>query len=616
VIARRAWACALLGALALLVYLLPFRSALVEVAFTANKPGTLRVYWADAGQSFDERRHSEISYQAGEQSQWVVIARPRSGTSLRLDLSAERGKVVLHGFRVYRLLSRPVEIRTGDDAFTALEPGGDVVRHAWRPEGLFLRSTGADPWVRVPPLDFGSSRLADPLFWTLVLLGSVLLVFVTFAPEAPARWFRRLGFVPVAMCVILGGQAWIAISSPQHGHPDERVHVAAAQYFETGWLIPRADDPAIRDTYSPYGISRLNSGEAAYWFAGKFSRSLQALGLEGSHTRLRLFNVMLFAILAALAAGSLTLRLLLLPMLVTPQAWYLFSYFNSDAFALFVAYVLTWQLVAPGSRLRRAAGLNRRGRWLPAFAGGFALVALASLSKQNFLIVPAFLAAVAGLLAVTTTRWRRPGVFAALLAGLAIAIAVPAAVNFAADARHGFEREAVIDRMWRDTARHDLGPLAPLDERMSTLNLRERGVSLTEMFSRYRWHRLMVQTGLGSYGYFDKQSSSRYYSLAAIPVALFLLFLFVPACWRAGWRTGLVLLGGLAATVTLAGFALWYSWLHDFQAQGRYLAPILPILGYLAFVGRRKLWWPGFGAALAAALVFALYSFFGVAVPG
>ena len=51
----------------------------------------------------------------------------------------------------------------------------------------------------------------------------------------------------------------MALNAPFNSHPDEQHHYKASKYYMQNWRPPKYNDPAIKNTYSVYGISRLNN---------------------------------------------------------------------------------------------------------------------------------------------------------------------------------------------------------------------------------------------------------------------------------------------------------------------------------------------------------------------
>ena len=71
-------------------------------------------------------------------------------------------------------------------------------------------------------------------------------------------------FVAVLFLVVT-----MALISKYDAHPDEKNHLSAAVYYSDHSLPPVIGDPAVRDSYSIWGISYLNYQWAEYFFAGK-----------------------------------------------------------------------------------------------------------------------------------------------------------------------------------------------------------------------------------------------------------------------------------------------------------------------------------------------------------
>src|SRR5690606_487423 len=80
----------------------------------------------------------------------------------------------------------------------------------------------------------------------------------------------------------------------------------------------------------------LNSWDVVYFLAGHFTRGVE--GLAGSPMAgARLFQNLLWLGLLALAMARRSWAMSLAALLVSPQIWYVFSYFNGDALPLFLS---------------------------------------------------------------------------------------------------------------------------------------------------------------------------------------------------------------------------------------------------------------------------------------
>ncbi len=183
----------------------------------------------------------------------------------------------------------------------------------------------------------------------------------------------------------------MAVISRDNIHPDEFVHVRAAKYYQHHLLPPHIEDPAIAHTYSLYGVSRLNSGEIVYLFAGIFLNLLSPLHAD-PYLIVRLFNITLLCILMLLAVRQSRYRLLLVPLVISPQIWYIFSYFNSDALALFMLLLLAYQAVEPRSAFNQLVRDGFMGSKALSIIPLAVLIGLSLQVKMNLLLCHLFFA--------------------------------------------------------------------------------------------------------------------------------------------------------------------------------------------------------------------------------
>ena len=168
-------------------------------------------------------------------------------------------------------------------------------------------------------------------------------------------------------------------------------HIKAAAYYIQNWLPPAVDDPRMVNSISVFGVSYLWQIEPIYFFAVKATQGLSCI-VSDFYLRLRLFNALLFLSLVLVVATQIKRSKWLVPFLVvSPQVWYVFSYFNSDGFPLFIAILLAMQFIDPESSLNRflSAPVLRQN-----VGGGILvgiLIGLLISSKLNYLLYIAFL---------------------------------------------------------------------------------------------------------------------------------------------------------------------------------------------------------------------------------
>jgi hypothetical protein len=459
------------------------------------------------------------------------------------------------------------------------------------------------------------------------------------------------------MCLCLA-LAWLlavsmAVVSAVDSHPDEAQHIAAGTYYLTQWLPPRADEAALLPSLSHYGYTYLGDVDVSYFLAGKLASLLPAIA-PYEHLRFRLFNLLLFLVLIVVYASRRDLFSPFVLLLLTPQLWYVFSYFNNDGFPLFLALLLA--NAAFGSRGHLAEALS--GPWRPAsllpLLGSGVLLGLLVLTKSNYLPLIGFVVFVA--------FWRAFGLAAA-------AISVASAGPYLAHAR-GFGAipssvaraslalgvvtiaSAVATRAWRsaptrtaiargalvllaavavaappltyDRIANGAGPekafaLSAIAEKHADpayrpsdasnadsffgLRLRDKGLALHELLlPPWNWPIQNQKSFTGYYGYMTIHGPAAYY------IAMFVLHLLLLA-----YLSFAILVRGDPAERQLLAFAaafsggvvflsLYHSWFNDFQAQGRYLFPVLAFFA-IPFTrsGRR------FSARIVPALLGAVF---------
>jgi len=416
------------------------------------------------------------------------------------------------------------------------------------------------------------------------------------------------------------------------GPPDEYQHRAAARYYIDHWLPPKAGEAATLDTYSNYGLSYLNETDFPYLFAGKFA-ALLAPVVSNHDLAFRLFDVLLLGILAAFCGMRPAAFLIFSPLLLSPQIWYIFSYFNGDAFALFLAMLIAYQVAAPGSLFNAnldSPGLRRN------ISGAVVLgllIGLLALSKKNYL---SFLAFVPVAVALARLGWQSAVLLAAAaiaaggvylkwaevpLVQLWLAAAGGAALVLLAILAGPSTRRmrlnalfkcaivcvvaaaVIVPRVWWDVVRYGSdeqkwAAIVQLQEKLAQpvykpsriysekhdgyygIGLRDRGLALRDLFRPpWDWHTKTFTTATGQYGWIEYRAQWPYYLMMAAGY-LALLAVYVQAVAHS--REVAAALGSLFVTIfaglTIAA-AIYHSWVNDFQAQGRYLFPIVAMLG-------------------------------------
>lgn len=457
-----------------------------------------------------------------------------------------------------------------------------------------LRWAAINP-LAAPPAPGPLFRLGWWGFYAVIILGLAALVAQLFAPgrsfdlrryadhfDALARLAERTRPLQLGFAVGLA-LAMAAVSGP-NAHPDEYQHVAAARFYRNGaWLPPAMGDPRARDAIGPNGLSYHQDLDVVYLLAGKASQ-LTGLFAGREDLALRLVNVAMFAALAALICRK-GVRPSAWILLVCPQVWYVFSYFNGDGMGLFFSTLAVWQLAGRETLLQRALHGERSGaRGLAAMG---LLLGLILVSKKNYFPVP--------LLAGGFAAWqwlgtpdrvvrRRLALRWSVIAAIALSI-YGLRVGYDASL-YGFHKTERIREITEALATPEYRPSRVREPGAHWyMGMRERGIPLADLVLDPRWRGESFMSFVGLYGWMTLPGPREYYQIIQFLYVAFgasVLFEYLRNSTRADLTLALLCLA--LCGVTLAA-SLYYSWVVSFQPQGRYLFPILPIL---ALLGLRK----------------------------
>ena len=364
----------------------------------------------------------------------------------------------------------------------------------------------------------------------------------------------------------------MAVSSPGNAHPDELLHWTAARYFRTHWLPPSVGAPGTESSYSVYGFSYLNEADIAYWAFGKAAAVADVVGMR-TGLAMRLLQVVLYSGLVAwmiFRATRFTPALGFL--LLTPQVWYVFSYINGDALPFALLTVVLVELGWPDSSVRRFLK-GTQARPTPGVFVVGALMGLLAISKLNYLVSFVFLGWAILWLGSEVRHWRR----IALLASVAAVIALPWV------AYHGWvndwETGKRVAGYSEQLATPEMKPSAQAGPNSYPFRaLRTKGASLWHVLVKLHWVERSFWSFCGVYGWMTVVADPWVYRVFAGLYAVLLAILAFPSLQRGLPGTRSLLIGVLVCAPLVVAQSAYRSWVYDFQAQGRYLFPILPML--------------------------------------
>ena len=361
----------------------------------------------------------------------------------------------------------------------------------------------------------------------------------------------------------------MAETSRFNGHPDEHLHFKAAQYYKSYWLPPKVGDGRSEYTYSYFGISYLDEPDIVYFLAGKFSKALSFTELP-PYLLTRAFNFILFVVLfLILLKYSFQFEIPLYGiLLLSPQLWYVFSYFNGDAFGFFVGVFLILELSKLIRKPEKAMPSIKIGLWL-----GMLVLA----KKNYYVLIPV-------LVGVVVWHWiffSKVGQSQALLkkwlkvALLAAVIVLPKIVyqQWVNDFNLSGKRVAQMEKMAAPGFKPSevTAPYSPWH-----VNMRAKGRPFQELLSIRQWHTISFKSMVGLYGWMNVLSPNWYYG--AIFILYLILFgrLFIPSRPLVSSEVVLIAIG-MFGMVACCVASFLNSWTVAFQAQGRYLFPLFCI---------------------------------------
>ena len=394
------------------------------------------------------------------------------------------------------------------------------------------------------------------------------------APDLPTVVLSRR-LVVMLLIATIPVVALVAWTAKLDSFPDEKLHVVTASYYDDHWLPP-AMDGDLTPYVGVHGVSyfMLWPPQAAYLV---FAKAAHLVGADDD-ARWRAYRVM-----SALLWAGLVLTVLrflrrapwvVLLVGLTPQVWYVFTYFSADAFSYGMTAMIVLLLGVPDSPARRFLATGKPmggGLALGACFGGLAL------SKMNFMPFALFAVVYALVLA---WRMRKTGGMARRALVVATTGFIVSGPFLAADvARNGLGRDQRFETLRETYAAPGFKPSDIAAGRAyQGLALRERGVSLAAMFSRpWRWGLFTYRSFFGVYGTMNIFSPPGVNGVQRLVCLALVALAFLTR--RRPWTTDqkLLLVTAMVLVLVTLWAAFWRAWTFDFQAQGRYVFAIIPI---------------------------------------
>jgi hypothetical protein len=559
-----------------LYYIFFINTAHVEVELEVANKTSFKIYWAEKGQPYSEKHMSVVIAHPGRSHYSFFLTNIKNIARLRIDTHDYAGEATLRHLRVEQEGYVALTLSNSRE-FGKLVPLAQIEDFRITDDGVWLRSTGKDPNFELPVIpEYPGMEIG----WLIIRFGAIIF-FVILISRFTFCLGRDFLFVPVLLTGV-----WVLIIvmagiSERNVHPDEYVHLYASSYYVDHWLPPALDDESVRNSYSVYGLSRLNNREIYYLFSGKFLKLLESFRIP-EYFSMRMFNICLFGLILLYTMKSRYARMVAIPFLLSSQIWYVFSYCGSDAFALFITFLVSCELITPNSLLNRFLTGERRRFLLGIVVLGF-LFGCLFLLKINYYPFIAFIYLFLGIQLFFNTSSsveRKTGLkrlTAITITGLLL-FGLQSAEGYVVN---GFDRNTRIAELREELAHPSYKPSTDLDKKHISLYRKARGITLAEMVTVGRWFDKSFKSSFGVFGYFTISASQTYYDLVRWTGVGLLIFVFGSIFFRGGLENSSLAFSLIVLSGALISVALYRSWTVDFQAQGRYFFSIVPMLGIL-----------------------------------
>ncbi len=583
--------------------------AVVDLTIQVEKRTGFSIYWSQADKGYSERRMVKVVVTPERKHYQFLLTNLMNVQKLRLDPHRYIGQSTIEKISFNQPGIEPLHF-SFKEGFYPFKDVNQIAEYFINENGLVVHSNGKDPFLGG---DFAVNKVAFP--WLLEIMHLCFICLIISTVYFTTRQLNsRLEYVQMLMVAVLALVVVMAAISQKNVHPDEYVHIAASKYYQENWVPPSIEDPAVRNTYSEYGVSRLNNSEVYYFFVGKFSVLTSFL-----HTKpfwlFRLFNILLLSCLVLYTIKNTGARFIAIPLLISPQIWYVFSYCNSDAFALFITFLVGVQIVTPGSMFNLYLKQKPDYRFLIRAILLGCLLGCLLLLKKNYYPYIGFIISLLGY-----QIWEMSDREDRILAGRRLLIITLIGLALFGLRRgtdyyiNGFDKSEKLAKMRVETAGYLYNPTTDLNKKHHHLYMKKRGVPLEYIVKVERFFEKTFRSAFGVYGYFTISNSPRYYNLVRM-AGVVLLLSFLGLIFFHSWRENAFITAScLLFSLALIVADLFHSWTGDFQPQGRYLFPIISMLSIVYARNHKYLNGRLFTSLFITMFLLSAYSFIFVAI--
>jgi hypothetical protein len=550
----------------------------------------VQVYY-DRGRGFNEVELHIANARANDYNR-LTFRLPSDIVGLRIDPATSSLDVTIKNLALWTG-PRPLSPHSSLECLLPLESIDVLSRTA---EALSLHATSSDPQLilnqaclpAVENVVHVYRYLPSFLAFSLLALG-VLFAIIYRVPSLPAK-------VTYSLVGILSFQVVLVSAFSEFNlHPDEQGHTAASAYFQHNTAKKTVHSSEMRAAIiEPWGISYLYLNDVVYSIAERTTRILD-IWIHEDFKRYRTFNlVLLFSLLLIFFADRRSGPIFLLALGLSPQIFYIFSYFNGDAFSLFISMLLGLFFV---KHFDDIAGYFWATRKAAAKIAIFAFLSvLLTFSRLHYLIFLPFLFGLILLNKPKTAPLHQVGRTFIRLVSLFLVILIPVGLaTLHSHAINGFERTERIASLKEELADPSLTKAGIRASRSNPhlMWLRDFGVPLTHLLSRkpvyagefdqprlvqYDWLGRKLDWSFGVYGYGTFVSPRHFVTLSSMMALGSVLLILAIRIFRCDLQYRLSVGFFILFLLLVLLQSLIFSWTYGFQPQGRYLFALIPML--------------------------------------
>lgn len=412
-------------------------------------------------------------------------------------------------------------------------------------------------------------------------------------------WSKRASIAIVALVSVQFFILLMAVKSRIYEHPDEDVTRMAIDYYLGGWLRPACDSSWMAGTFSDLGCSRLTEPTWYYFLAGKLGWLIERL----THltTYYRMLNVIMFGVMLVMVCRhGRKEKWMFVVLLFCPELWYIFSYATSDAWDFLWAFVITYELLHENSMLNHYLEEKRLIQLGPILFIGISF-AIVLQAKKNFYCILLF--------AFFNLLFRLFSVDKEKIIKLILKYGLILLTTFLA-----FQ----VKVKGLDQIANHVGNVNVLNESQSVekiVPLKDLDISLQEVIFERGAAKSLLRSFVGRYGWMGSYDVSEPYMffmfLLYLTFILILLYYIVKDKDKKNMLESLAQLG-VCFLMLIAVFI--QCWTGDFQPQGRYLLPMLPVIGAICAKNKKVFSNVAFNIVVFLITLGGLYSYIFVGV--